>query len=81
MNLDPFYRVAGTLGIAVVSYPRSGELGFASRALATSSAELSKFVRGLRKTLGPPWQKDHHAATAAAIGALAELQQLSLLSS
>lgn len=81
MYLDALSRAARMLSISVVSHPRSGEFEFGSRALASSPDELSKFVLGIRKTLGPPWQKDHHAATAAALGALAELQQLGLSSS
>ena len=78
MYLNAPSHAAQMRGVVVVRHPRSGEREFASHALGVSLDTLSEFVRGIRQTLGPPWQKDHHAATAAALGGLAGVQQLSL---
>jgi hypothetical protein len=78
MYREALHQAAQDLSIPVVSHPRSGEFELGARALDIGSDELSTFVRSQRKTLGPPWQKDHHTATAAAIGALAERMPLRL---
>ena len=78
MYLEALSRAARLLGIAIFTHPRSHEFEFASRAMAISRVARSEFVLGIRKTLGAPWQKDHQTATAAALGGLARLQQLSL---
>ena len=36
-----------------------------------SADEIQAYLRGLRSELGAPWQKEHHAAAAAAIAVLA----------
>ena len=78
MYLAALSGAAEELGISAETHPRSGELDFAAGSLGESSDRVSDFVSGLRATLGPPWQKDHKSAAAAAMGSLARLQKLAL---
>jgi hypothetical protein len=68
---DAMHHAAGELGVKVFSFPKSQEFEFGAPAVDTDAAGLADRIRSWRRTLGPPWQKDHHAAAAAAIGALA----------
>lgn len=67
---DAVHDAAVALGLAVVVYPKDDELASAARALKSDVGALAERIRGWRKIVGPPWQKDHHAAAAAALSAL-----------
>jgi hypothetical protein len=67
------FDAAARLGMEVLSYPKAGEFELAAETLGTDADEVTQLVRGWRKALGPPWQKDHHAAAAAAMGALSRV--------
>ena len=70
MYRDAMRDAARDLGIEVLMHAKAGEFEFAAQALGTDVDEVAQLVRSWRKALGPPWQKDHHAAAAAAMGAL-----------
>ncbi len=67
---DALCRAAATLGITVESIPRGKELQRAANILGTTAEHLDQWLTDLRKSLGPPWQKDHRDATARAIAGL-----------
>jgi hypothetical protein len=72
---DAMHNAAIALGLRVFEHPKAEEFEFGAQALNTDPADLAERVRNWRKVLGPPWQQDHHAAAAAAIGALARASQ------
>jgi hypothetical protein len=72
-------KAASTLGIATQFIRRGEERRCAAEALRTTTEDLDQWLIGLRKKLGPPWQKDHQDATARAIAALAKYQPLTLI--
>jgi hypothetical protein len=73
MYRDAVHDAARELGLRIFSYPKGEEFEFAAQAINADGSDVSQRIRNWRKALGPPWQKDHHAAAAAAIGALARL--------
>ena len=68
---DAMQFAASELGLQVFSFRKSEEFEFAAQSTNTNAQELAEHIRNWRKALGAPWQKDHHAAAAAAMGALA----------
>jgi hypothetical protein len=70
---DAMQAAVSDLGLKVFSYRKSEEFEFAAQSMNTDARDLAERIRNWRKALGPPWQKDHHAAAAAAMGALARL--------
>jgi hypothetical protein len=70
---DAMHDAARDLGLTVFLYPKAGEVEFAAHAIGADARGVAQRIRNWRKALGPPWQKDHRAAAAAAMGALAGL--------
>jgi threonine dehydrogenase-like Zn-dependent dehydrogenase len=57
-------------GLTVCAAPPKDTVAEAAAALGTTRDALTARLAGLRADLGPPWQADHKAATAAALLAL-----------
>jgi hypothetical protein len=60
------------LGVAVELHARGDEIGHAADRLGVTVEEVEQFLHSAGEHLGPPWQKDHRLATAAAIRVLAD---------
>jgi hypothetical protein len=69
---------AASLRLPIVRHPRDQEFASAAASLGVREATVRKYLEGLRASLGPPWQKDHRAAAAAAMGALGRQVRLDL---
>jgi hypothetical protein len=72
MYRDAMHDAGSELGLKIFLHPKDREFEFAAE-VDTDASDVAHRIRNWRKALGPPWQKDHHAAAAAAIGALARL--------
>jgi len=59
-------------GLPVTRYANKHAISEAAAALHVDSEALSQRLAAVGKPLGPPWQKDHREATAAALLVLAE---------
>ncbi len=68
---DAICSAAAALGIDVVRHRRGEEISRAARALDANEDRVESLLSALGRALGPPWQKEHRAAAAAAIAALA----------
>jgi hypothetical protein len=75
---DALCTAAGRLSLALVQHDRGAELARAADRLDVSVEELERFVQKAGERLGPPWQKEHRLAAAAAIGVLADGARVSL---
>ncbi len=71
MYLVALSRAAGKCNLPVATCAGGTELEAAARALGAGADEVDAFLRGLRASLGPPWQVDHRTAAAAALAAAA----------
>jgi len=71
MYHDALCTAARRLNIAVELHERGEEMAGAARGLGVSAAEVDRFLMDAGERLGPPWQKEHRLAAAAAIGVLA----------
>jgi hypothetical protein len=71
-------EAAASLRLPIVRHPRDEEFASAAASLEVHEATVRKYLESLRVSLGPPWQKDHRAAAAAAIGALGRKVRLDL---
>jgi hypothetical protein len=69
---DALVDATETLGLPLTRFPNKHALSEAAAALGVDTETLSARLAALRKTLGPPWQKDHREATAAALLVLAD---------
>jgi len=78
MYHDALSVAARGLGLAVERHDRGEEVGRAADRLGVSVEEVERFLQTAGQRLGPPWQKEHRLAAAAAIGVLAARLQLSL---
>lgn len=58
------------LGMGVVTIQKGTERSLAAEVLGITGGHLDALLSGQRAALGPPWQQDHQAAMARAIGAL-----------
>lgn len=58
-------------GLRVLRFPRNDVFSLAARASSLSKGQVEDALAILGKSLGPPWQKDHREAAAAAWFALA----------
>jgi hypothetical protein len=67
---------AAELGIRVELIARGEERPLAASALGVDLAVLDRWLSDLRKTLGPPWQKDQQEATARAVALLSDMAKL-----
>jgi hypothetical protein len=54
----------------VALHARGDALGGAAALLGTTAERLGAVVSTLGRALGPPWQKEHREAAAAALGEL-----------
>jgi hypothetical protein len=75
---DALCKAALKHGIPVELIRRGQERPRAAEALGTSADRLDRWLGELRKTLGPPWQKDHQDAVARAIVGLSKHGALKL---
>lgn len=72
-----FCDAAEAIGIEARRHPRKTEYESAATALGLGGDDAGKWLDAIGKPLGPPWQKDHKNATAAALAVLGERAQLS----
>ena len=78
MYHDALCTAARQLGIAVELEDRARAIVRAADRLAVSVEALERFLQTTGESLGPPWQKEHRLAAAAAIGVLADRSRVSL---
>ena len=79
MYHDALCTGARRLGLAVEQHDRGEEVTRGADRLGVSVAQLEQFLQTEGERLGPPWQKEHRLAAAAAIGALTTRARLSLV--
>jgi hypothetical protein len=72
MYHEALRTAAGELNIPAVLDPRGEAVARAANLLGVSVDDVEQFLRHAGARLGPPWQKEHRLATAAAITMLAE---------
>lgn len=68
---DALADAAAGLGLDVVVHSRGDAIAEAAAALRTDADAVAELVAGLGRTAGPPWQKEHRHAAAAALAELA----------
>jgi len=79
MYHDALCTAARRLGLVVEQHDRGEEVTRAADRLGVSVAQLEGLLQAEGERLGPPWQKEHRLAAAAAIGVLATRARLSLV--
>ncbi len=67
---DVWADAAAGRDLGVALYPRKDAIGDAAAVLGTTANRLGDVLAALGRELGPPWQKEHREATAAALGEL-----------
>jgi len=78
MYHDALCTVARRLGIKLERHDRGEEVARAADRLGVSVEELEHFLQTVGDRLGPPWQKEHRFAAAAAIRVLVDHTHVSL---
>ena len=78
MYHDALCTAARRLNIALELHDRGEEIVRAADRLGVSLEELEHFLQTAGESLGPPWQKEHRLAAAAAMGMLADCARVSL---
>jgi hypothetical protein len=78
MYHDAICTAARRMSLDLMLHDRGGELVRAADRLGISLEEVEQFLRTAGDGLGPPWQKDHRHAAAAAMVALADRTAISL---
>lgn len=78
MYHDALCTAARRLGIALELQDRGEEVALAADRLDVSLKEVEDFLQRAGESLGPPWQKEHRLAVAAAMTALADRARVSL---
>jgi hypothetical protein len=78
MYHDALCTAARRLSIAVELDDRGDAIVRAADRLGVSVEALERFLRTTGESLGPPWQKEHRLAAAAAIGVLGARTRVSL---
>lgn len=78
MYHDALSTAARRLKIAVKLHDRGEETARAADRLDVSLEEVEHFLETAGESLGPPWQKEHRLAAAAAIAVLADRAPISL---
>lgn len=78
MYHDAFATAARQLSIPVVLDPRGAAVARAADRLGVSVDDVERYLRSAGARLGPPWQKEHRHAVAAAIAVLCERTRVSL---
>jgi len=67
---DALINAAQKCSTKVIELPENTLVSFAEQALRTTSADLSKTISAIGKSIGPPWGKDQKDAALAAMIAL-----------
>jgi len=67
---DALINAAQKCSTKVIELPEKILVSFAEQALRTTSADLSKTISAIGKSIGPPWGKDQKEAALAAMIAL-----------
>jgi hypothetical protein len=78
MYHDALCTVARRIGMTLTLHDRGDEIARAADRLDVSLKELERFLQAAGESLGPPWQKEHRLAAAAAIAVLTDRARLSL---
>ena len=78
MYHDAIVTTAQRLGIQLVLHDRGQEAVRAAERLGVSLEDVERFLQTAGESLGPPWQKEHRLAAAAALSALADRAGVSL---
>jgi len=78
MYHDALCTVARRLGIKLERHDRGEEVARAADSLGVSVEELERFLQTVGDHLGPPWQKEHRFAAAAATRVLVDHAHVSL---
>jgi hypothetical protein len=78
MYHDALCTAARRLGIELELHDRGQGVARVADRLGVSLAEVEHFLRTAGESLGPPWQKEHRHAAAAAMGVLADRARVSL---
>jgi hypothetical protein len=79
MYHDALSTAARRLSLAVELHDRGEEVARAADRLRAGVEDVERFLETAGEGLGPPWQKEHRLAAAAAIGVLATRTRLSLV--
>ena len=77
MYHDALCTTARRVKIAVALDDRAEAVARAADRLGVSVAEVERFLQTAGQSLGPPWQKEHRLAAAAAIRVLADRARIS----
>jgi hypothetical protein len=75
---DALAEAAAELGLDVVVHPRGAAVAEAASALGVDAARVDGLVGALGRTVGPPWQKEHREAAAAALAELARCTRVAV---
>jgi hypothetical protein len=78
MYHDALCTAARRLSLVVEQHDRGEEVMRAADRLGVSVEELEHFLQAEGERLGPPWQKEHRLAAAAAIAVLSQHMKVSL---
>jgi predicted outer membrane repeat protein len=78
MYHDALCTTARRLNLALELHDHGEEVARAADRLGTSIGAIEQFLRAAGDSLGPPWQKEHRLAAAAAIGVLTDRARISL---
>ena len=78
MYHDALRTAAKRLDLSLEFHDRGEELARAAGRLDVSVEEVEHFLRRAAEGLGPPWQKEHRLAAAAAIAVLADRVPITL---
>jgi len=78
MYHDALRTAAKRLDLSLEFHDRGEELARAAGRLDVSVEEVEHFLRAAGDGLGPPWQKEHRLAAAAAIAVLADHARIAL---
>lgn len=79
MYHDALCTAARRLKIALALDDRARAIARSADRLDVSVREIEQFLQATGEHLGPPWQKEHRLAAAAAIGVLADRARVSLV--
>jgi hypothetical protein len=71
MYHDAVSQAAHRLGLALERHERGAEILSAAKRFGVRVAKVEHFLRSAGTSLGPPWQKEHRQAAAAALRVLA----------
>jgi hypothetical protein len=75
---DALATTATRLGLALELHDRGTEVERAADRLTVSVEDVERYLHDTGKRLGPPWQKEHRLAAAAAIRVVADRARISL---